>query len=277
VSPFKRLKEIVAQLRNPDGGCPWDLEQTHSTLRKYLVEETYEAIDAIEEEDDKELCSELGDVLLQVFLHAQIASERGAFTIEDIIQGVSDKMVRRHPHVFGDAECETVEDVKTNWEQIKRTERDDNSATAALKSVPKHLPSLLKASRLGDKASKVGFDWEDGRSVWEKCLEELEELQEVVTRLATEGEPKAESGLDEEAFEEELGDLLFSLSQLARHRGKSAEQALSSACQKFVQRFEMMEKNLETFNDKSQEELETAWNKAKKSMALSTKALGLQN
>lgn len=263
-TPFDRLKKIVSDLRNPETGCPWDLEQNHNTLKKYLIEETYEAIEAIDQGDDKELCSELGDVLLQVMLHSQIASERGAFTIEDVLDGVSDKMVRRHPHVFGDTKCATSEEVKANWEKIKQSERKDSSSTASLKSVPKYLPSLLRASRLGEKAAKVGFDWENGKDAWQKCLEEIDELREVVEQRAQAEDVSLREKENLEAkFQEELGDLLFSLSQLARHSGVSPEQVLRDSCDKFMNRFETMEKTLESFQGKSAEDLERAWNQAK--------------
>ena len=246
------IKEIIKKLRDPVSGCPWDLEQTHRSIRQYLVEETYETIEAIDAEDDKELCSELGDVLLQVMLHSQIAADRDAFQIEDVIEKISEKMVRRHPHVFGDAKVNSSQDVKKNWEEIKRTEQADTSFSGLLKSVPKALPGLIRAKRLGGKAQKAGFDWEDEAGVWAKIEEERKELVEAKNK---------------KEFEHELGDLLFALSQLARWRGVSAEDCLRSACQRFTDRFEETEKIIGSFEGKSIDEMEAAWQKAKEKLS----------
>ena len=245
---FQEFRKIISKLRDPKDGCPWDLEQDHKSIRQYFIEETYEAIDAINSEDDKELCSELGDVLLQVMLHAQIAEDRDAFKIEDVIQGISEKMIRRHPHVFGDRRVENSDEVKKNWEEIKQSEKKDKSFTCLLKDVPNSLPALIRAKRLGDKASKAGFDWPDEKSLLEKFEEERAELLEAKT---------------DDEFEDELGDVLFVLAQLARKRGISPEDTLRRTSEKFISRFSKMEAKLGDLRSKSLDEMEAAWQQAK--------------
>ena len=251
VELFKKFVDIIADLRHPETGCPWDIKQTHSSIRQYLIEESYEVLEAIDANDDDELAKELGDLLLQVVLHAQIAKDRGAFTIDDVVTHVSEKMVLRHPHVFGTTSVKDAEQVLENWEAIKKKERTTETTTPSLlDGVPSSLPALLQAQRLGDKASRVNFDWENKEQVWTKVQEELEELHAAKTP---------------EEIEEELGDLLFTLSQYARHTKISAEDALRTACNKFQKRFRHIETSMgDRLSTASLEELEGEWQKSKK-------------
>jgi tetrapyrrole methylase family protein/MazG family protein len=230
---FERLVEIMARLRAP-GGCPWDRAQSREDLKTYLVEETYEVLDAIDQGDAAMLREELGDVLLQVVFHAQIASEEGAFTIEEVCRGINEKLIRRHPHVFGEVKADTPEQVLQNWEAIKKEEKAEKNGEAApasvLSGVPKVLPALLKAYRLQQKASRVGFDWEERRQVEEKVREEWAELNEAVA----EG--------DKARVREELGDFLFALVNLSRFLEVDPEDALQQASAKFARRFQAIER-----------------------------------
>jgi tetrapyrrole methylase family protein/MazG family protein len=223
---FERLVEIMARLRAP-GGCPWDRAQSRQDLKPYLVEETYEVLDAIEGGDPDRLREELGDLLLQVVFHAQIASEEGAFTVEDVCRAINEKLVRRHPHVFGEVQADTPEQVLVNWEAIKKEEKGQNASVLA--GVPKVLPALLKAYRLQQKAARVGFDWEERRQVEEKVREEWDELNEAVA-----------SG-DKAHVREELGDFLFALVNLSRFLDLDPEDALQCSNSKFVRRFKSLE------------------------------------
>ena len=248
-----RLKEIVARLRAPDG-CPWDREQTHSSLRASLVEECHEVIDAIERADDSNLREELGDLLLQVVMHAQLAGERGAFTLEEIAVTVSEKMVRRHPHVFGDKSAADSEAVLKQWEKIKREEKGGNAGV--LDGVASSLPALLRGQTLQKKAARVGFDWPDVGPVYEKLAEEIGEIREAV-----------DSG-DAAAVEAEVGDLLFSAVNLARKLGVDAETALAGANKRFSARFRHIEQTLRSqgrdVEGTSLEELDRIWEQAKR-------------
>ncbi len=271
-SLFRSLTDVVAALRDPDTGCPWDIEQTHSSIRKYFIEETYEAIEAIDQKDDTELCAELGDVLLQVMLHSQIAKDRGAFDIDDVVKGITDKMIRRHPHVFGDSKVDGSDEVLKNWAEIKKQEKldqgkENTSGAAILHDIPKSLPALNQAGRIGEKSAKLGFDWPDIESVWKKVEEEREELLEVLGS----SEFKA-NAVNKTQLEHELGDYLFSLSQLARWLNISPEDSLRACCKRFIERFETMEKVLElgeenSLEDFSIEKLEGAWQQAKRILA----------
>ncbi len=271
--PFDRFVEIVAALRNPEGGCPWDLEQTHQTLRPYLIEEAYEVLEAIDSGDDKELCAELGDLLLQVVLHAQLASERKAFDISAVAEGVADKMVRRHPHVFGDVNVKGSAEVLKNWEMIKTEERaakGPDKPPSVLDGIPAALPALLRAQRVGEKASRVGFDWPDTNGVWEKVREEIAELEaamsglkETITQALTTA-PKGRDPKLQKDLEGELGDVLFSLCQLGRWLGVSAEDSLRGTIQKFFTRFHYIERSADKpLKEMSLEELDRLWEKSK--------------
>lgn len=247
---LKKLLDIVAQLRNPDGGCPWDLEQTHQTLKPYVIEEAFEVVDAIDEGSAK-LKDELGDLLLQIALHSQIASENGAFTFKDVADAVSEKMVKRHPHVFGDAQAKTSDQVLKNWEQIKQKELKGDASI--LDGVPKAMPALLRAQRIGEKAARVGFEWPDLEGVKEKVFEEMGEfLNSVNTGNAAE-------------IEDEFGDILFALTQLARRLKLNSEDLLNRASSKFVRRFKQMEKIAgPNLKEAGLEKLDRIWNEVKK-------------
>lgn len=230
-SAFARLVGIMARLRGADG-CPWDKEQTHASIKPYLIEETYEVAEAIERGDDRELCSELGDLLLQIVFHAQMASERGSFTIDDVVRTINEKLVRRHPHVFGNAEVQNSAEVLHHWSRIKAEERSHTNDRSAIAGVPRSMPALLRAHRLGDKAAGVGFDWQDPAGVLDKVREELHEMEAAIA----EGQG--------EAARRELGDLLFAVVSLARHLGFNSEDALAAACDRFSARFRHMERAL---------------------------------
>ena len=223
----ERLVAIMARLRS-DGGCPWDREQDHQSLKPYLIEETYEVIDAIDALErggaPAELCEELGDLLLQVVFHAQIQAERGAFTLQDVARTISDKMERRHPHVFGDETAATAGEVADRWVQIKARE-----GRRTLSGVPRHLPELLRAYRVTEKASKVGFDWERPEDVLDKVEEEVAELREALR-----------TG-NRDRVRDELGDLLFAMTNLGRHVGVNPEEALRSTVDRFIDRFNYVE------------------------------------
>lgn len=226
---FEKLADVIKALRHPETGCPWDREQTHESLKPYLVEESYELLDAVDGADPKKISEELGDVLLQVMLHAQIGADQGTFSIEEVVQGLTKKLIDRHPHVFGDAKAATAEDVRKQWEKGKRTKEARNRI---LSGVPKALPALAKAQLIGEKVSAVHFDWPNAEEVLTKVQEEWDEL--LVE--AHSNEPGAE-----QRCEEELGDLLFSLAQYARKRGLQAEQVLQKGCKKFTERFDKLE------------------------------------
>jgi tetrapyrrole methylase family protein/MazG family protein len=247
---FARLVEIMAQLRAPTG-CPWDREQTHQSLRQYLLEETYEVLEAIDQQQDDELRKELGDLLLQVVFHAQIASEANRFTINDVVAAITEKLVRRHPHVFGDTKVNSALEQSALWEKLKKTE----GKNSVLDGVPVALPALQRAQRLQQKAGTAGFDWENVEQIIEKLHSELSELEQV-----------REAG-DANQIEEEFGDTLFALVGVGRFLGLSAEDALRRACEKFITRFRFVESRLPAHSENlpllPPEKLETLWEEAK--------------
>jgi tetrapyrrole methylase family protein / MazG family protein len=247
---FGFLKSVIERLRGP-GGCPWDQKQTHRSLKKYLIEEAYEVLDAIDEEDDEAIAEELGDVLLQVLLHAQIGEDEGFFAIEDVMEKLSEKMIRRHPHVFGGGTAETSDEVVANWDAIKAKEAGKSERESILDGVPKGLPSIQKAYLYQKKAAKVGFDWKDIGPVYDKIMEELKEFQEA----------RGEEQL------KEMGDLLFSVVNLARAFEIDPEEALNATNRKFYSRFRYIEKALRekdlSFDDVTLEEMDRLWNEAK--------------
>lgn len=250
---FNSTMEIMRRLRGP-GGCPWDAEQTHDSLKRYLIEECYEVIEAVDTGDDEHLKEELGDLLLQPLFHAAIAEERGAFTIDDILGTLSDKLVRRHPHVFGDQEIRTSDEQVANWEKIKKEEKGE-ARKSALSGVPPHLPSLMKAQKITEKAARVGFDWEQTDQVYAKVLEELHELEETMA-----------TG-DQERMEAELGDLLFAIVNLGRFLAVNPEEALRKTISRFESRFHHIEETLHrhgvNLKDASADEMERLWEEAK--------------
>ncbi|MFN2376497.1 MAG: nucleoside triphosphate pyrophosphohydrolase [Candidatus Binatia bacterium] len=253
---FDDLVALLHRLRSP-GGCPWDAEQTHETLRPYLVEETYEVLEAIEGGDDAELRDELGDLLLQVVFHSELAAERGAFTIRDVTEAISAKLIRRHPHVFADVEVGSSAEVERNWAAIKKAERKerDGGDSSAIDGIPRAMPALTRAHRTGEKAASVGFDWSEASEVRRKVTEELAEAD------------AAAAGGDAAALEEEIGDLLFAVASWARQCGLHAEQALDRALAKFSTRFRTLESGMRLQGREmsacSPEELESAWQAAK--------------
>ena len=245
------LEKIMMQLRNPDSGCPWDVEQTFATIAPYTVEEAYEVADAIERNDLVALKDELGDLLLQVVFHSQIASELNAFTLNDVITGICEKMVRRHPHVFGDVSADNADAVVANWETIKAKERATNADSSALAGVASALPALLRAQKIQKRAARTGFDWPDIEGAKAKIFEELEEVE-----AATSAEEQAD----------ELGDLLFAVVNMCRFLGVDAETALKAATSKFERRFRHMEDaSGDAFEGLSLAEKDAHWNKAKAS------------
>ncbi|UII56016.1 nucleoside triphosphate pyrophosphohydrolase [Cytobacillus spongiae] len=252
---FYKLREIIAELRGPNG-CPWDKKQTHRSLKKYLIEEAYELIEAIQNDDVDHMIEELGDVLLQVMLHAQIGEDEGFFTIEDVIQGLSEKMVRRHPHVFGERVADTEEDVLKNWQEIKGLEKGE-ARGSLLNGINKELPQLLQAFDIQKKAATVGFDWQEISSAWEKVKEELLEFEE---ELAKKGEHQDSLG--------EFGDILFAFVNIARYYRINPEEAIFQTNQKFKRRFQYIEEKVHEsgreFSAFSLEELDGFWNEAKK-------------
>ncbi len=253
---FSKLREIISILRGPNG-CPWDKEQTHESLKKYLLEETYEVIEAIDSGDIDHLIEELGDVLLQVMLHAQIGEDDGYFTINDVIESISAKMVRRHPHVFGTKTAETAEEVIANWQEIKEQEKGAIRKESLLEAIPKSLPALMKAYELQKKAAKAGFDWQEIGPAFEKVKEELQEFEAELTN---------EAGLT--LAKKEFGDILFAFVNVARFLGIHPEEALTETNDKFMRRFryieEMVKKSGRAIEGHSLEELDRYWDDAKK-------------
>lgn len=267
-SDIARLLEIMAALRTPETGCPWDLEQDFSSIAPYTLEEAYEVVDAIERGDLADLRDELGDLLLQVVFHARMAEEQGAFAFPDVVEAITRKLVRRHPHVFGDSKNLAPERVKALWDEIKREEKakrrqareqmglpPEPHEAGLLGGIPTALPALTRAQKLTAKAAKVGFDWPEPAQVIDKIHEELEEVKE------------ASSSGNRAYIEDEIGDLLFSVTNLARHFGIDPETALRRTNAKFERRFGAIEEALKvqgrSLDDASLEEMETLWVQAK--------------
>ena len=233
------LVKVMSRLRSPDG-CPWDIEQSHATLRRYIIEEVYEVLEAIDEQDPTHLCEELGDLLLQIVFHARMAEEAGDFSMQDVVDTVTEKLIRRHPHVFGDISVQDAAEVIVNWDAIKRREKKQKPKSA-LDGVPQGLPALLRANKLQMKAAKVGFDWDDIAPVWDKVAEELAELRQA----AANGNPAE--------IEDELGDVVFAVVNLGRFLGVETEVALNRANNKFSRRFFQVEALLRQQGRKWQE------------------------
>jgi len=256
---LQELIDVVAKLRSPDGGCPWDLAQTPQTLTPYVIEEAYEVVDAIKSGDQNAICEELGDLLLQVVLQAQIASESGQFSLSEVATGITQKLIRRHPHVFGDVKVENAEEVRQNWEEIKVAEKGLSATpqlSAKLKRYAQTLPPMTAAMKISQKAAAVGFEWENIDGVWAKFNEELTEFQQAI---ASESPERQES---------ELGDVLFSIIQLARWYNLNPAEALQGTNQRFVQRLEKMEAFADRpLTDYTLAELEALWQQAKAKLA----------
>jgi MazG family protein len=255
---FAELVSLVHRLRAP-GGCPWDAEQTHASIKNYAIEEAHELGEAIDRGQDREMCDELGDLLLQVLFHAEMASERGAFDIGDVIAGLGSKLVRRHPHVFADETVGSSADVVANWAKIKAQERSeagaDSESRSAIAGVPRAMPALLRAHRLGQKAAAVPFDWDEAQDVRAKLEEEMCELDSALS-----------SG-DAEAASAEVGDVIFTAASLARKLGRDAETLLQESLDRFERRFRRMEGDLlalgKSVGDATAQERDTAWDRAK--------------
>ena len=252
---FKDLLDIMKLLRS-EKGCPWDRVQTHDSLKKYLIEETYEVLEAIDLKDSKKISEELGDLLLQIIFHAQIAEEEGAFNINDVITGISRKMILRHTHVFGADKADTPDEVVDNWEVIKKKEKGIESQTGVLKDVPSNLPALMRSYKVQQKAAQVGFDWDNSDDVFNKVDEEICELKDVY---------KSENM---ERIYDEIGDVFFSLVNLSRFLKVQPELALTGTINKFIKRFEFIESESKRDGKKLEEmslaEMDELWNKAKK-------------
>jgi len=256
---MKKLLDVMSALRDPDKGCPWDIKQTLESIIPYTLEEAYEVADAIEQGDMLELKSELGDLLFQVVFYAQIASEQKAFDFDDVVEAVSEKLIRRHPHVFANEQYEDDHSLNEAWEKAKAQERDKTSnveKALILEGVASALPSLKRAQKLQKRAARVGFDWPDTAPVFDKIDEEIQELKQAI------------QAQDQEAVREEMGDLLFSCVNLSRKLNVDAEESLRACNKKFVNRFNYIEKTLDKnqqrFQSKSLDELEALWQAAKK-------------
>ena len=265
IHPMDALLAIMSRLRDPETGCPWDLRQDFRTIVPYTVEETYELVDAIEAADYEQVREELGDVLFQVVFYAQLGAERELFDFKDVLDGISSKLVSRHPHVFGDLQAsETGQslseaEVKQNWERFKQAEREKKMRSAILDDVPRALPSLSRAQKLQKRAARVGFDWQDTDGVWGKIEEEMAELREAI---ATDSQAEIEA---------ELGDVLIAVVNLARHLGIDAETATRRANGRFEDRFRLMEQAADedgvALDQETVEQLEERWQRAKAKLA----------
>lgn len=261
LAALQQLIDVVAQLRSPVGGCPWDLAQTSQTLTPYVIEEAYEVVDAIRNGDQNAIAEELGDLLLQVVLQAQIASEQGQFSLTEIAQGITEKLIRRHPHVFGDVEVKNAEEVHQNWEQIKAQEKGETAAqaqllTRKLSRYTRTLPPLMAGMKISQKAAAAGFEWDDVDGVWAKFQEELTEFKQAVAQ---------ESPVEQQA---ELGDILFTLINIARWYELDPTEALQGTNQKFIQRLAKIEAVTDRpISDYTLDELETLWQQAKAKLA----------
>ncbi|MGN1015240.1 MAG: nucleoside triphosphate pyrophosphohydrolase [Butyricicoccus sp.] len=249
---FADLLEVMSILRS-ENGCMWDREQDHKSIRRNFIEEVYEVCEAIDNEDSELLKEELGDVLFQVVFHTEIEKEKGVFDINDVADGICKKMIYRHPHVFGDVKVSETGEILNNWDELKKTEKHQRSASDTLNSVARSLPSLIRADKIQSKAAKVGFDWEDIQGTLEKVHEELNEVEQAVQGNGD--------------IAEELGDLLFAVVNVARFADVDPEQALECTCEKFIRRFSFIEQSAaaqeRSLEDMSLMEMDALWNKAK--------------
>lgn len=251
---FEDLLKIMEVLRS-DEGCPWDREQTHESIRKDFIEETYEVIEAINKKDKTLLCEELGDVLLQVAFHVQIEKEEGSFGIEEVTDGVCKKLIERHPHVFGEVKVSSTGEVLDNWDTIKRKSKGQKTQGSAMEKIPKELPALMRAQKIQQKAKKAGFDWDDISGAYEALGKEIEELKE------------AQQSGDEDKITDELGDVLFSVVNISRFLGADSEEALTKSNNKFIERYLIVERLAKERDidmpSSSIEELDKLWDEAK--------------
>lgn len=251
------LAEIIRRLRAP-GGCPWDIEQTHQSIKKNLIEETYEAVEAINKNSVEMLREELGDVLMQVIFHAQIETENGNFNLDDVADENAKKLIERHPHIFGEVNVSGVDDVLTNWDEIKRKTKKQKTVSESIASVPRELPALMRAEKIQGKAAKVGFDWNDVSGAIDKLYEEIDELKRAI------------DADDKENTFEELGDLLFSVVNVSRFVKCDGEEALTAASDKFAARFSKVEEMAAQrgidMKASSLEQLDKLWDEAKETL-----------
>jgi len=255
MNKFQELVDIMARLRGPDG-CPWDKEQTSQSLKPFLVEETYEVLEAIDDGSPDKIKEELGDLLFQVVFHARLAEERGEFGIEQVLDGIAAKMIRRHPHVFGDKDLKTSQEVLVDWELMKKTEKGYESRKSILEGVPKELPALIRAHRLQERAARVGFDWDKVEDVSAKLDEEVSEFKQTLAHK------------DPSRMEDELGDIFFVLVNIARFIGVNPEDALRKTISKFISRFQYIEEQAalsgRELSDMTLGEMDNLWTQAKK-------------
>jgi XTP/dITP diphosphohydrolase len=261
---LQHLLDVVAKLRSPDGGCPWDLAQTHESLIPYVIEEAYEVVDAIQGGDSKAIAEELGDLLLQVVLHSQIGKEANTFAIAEVAEGIAQKLIRRHPHVFGDLQTDDIQEIHQNWEKIKAEEKGEDLAQTQklsykLKRYARSLPPLMAGLKISQKAAEQGFEWENADGVWAKFHEELEELHQAIEHESKENQ------------QAELGDLLFTLINVARWYDLDPSEALQSTNRKFIQRLEKIESFMGNQSDRpisslTPEELDRFWKLAKEKL-----------
>lgn len=260
LTALQELIDVVAKLRSPDGGCPWDLEQTPETLTPYAIEEAYEVADAIKSGDKNHVAEELGDLLLQVVMQAQLFGESGDFTLKEVAEGITQKLIRRHPHVFGDVSVQNVDEVNQNWDEIKAAEKGESIEESQklvnkLSGYTRKLPPLVATMKISKKAADVGFEWDDIDGVWEKYEEELGEFKQALAEESPERQ------------QEELGDLLFSVLQLARWNNLDPSEALQGTNKRFIQRFQKMEAFAERpLSEYRLLELEALWQQAKKEL-----------
>ena len=249
------LRNIMARLRG-ENGCPWDRVQTHESLKRSMIEECYEAIEALDNHDDKMFSNELGDCLLQIVFHARIAEERGAFNFDDVVNEICTKLISRHTHIFGEAKADNAEEALAEWEKQKKSEKGLKSFTDALKDVPKNFPALIRAEKVQKKAAKAGFDWNDISDAEEKLYEEISELKEAL------------KSANQDEINEEYGDLLFAAVNVGRFANADSELSLTAATNKFISRFEKMEKLAnekgKKLDEMSLEEMDSLWNEVKK-------------
>ena len=257
MSSIHRLLEIMAQLRDPEHGCPWDQQQTYQSIVPHTIEETYEVADAIEREDYAALCDELGDLLFQIVFYAQLAKEQQRFEFDDIVNAISDKLERRHPHVFADAKFDSAEQQTAHWEELKKSERaQQQNAQSELDGIARTLPALSLARKLQSRAARVGFDWPEAEGVFDKLAEEIAELKQAWSQPSRRAD--------------ELGDLLFTCVNLTRHAGEDPEEVLRRANRKFESRFRAMEaqaqQNQSSLKDLSPQQLEALWQRAKQDL-----------